>query len=148
MSITLSGATAALGTPVTRLVVGAIIRANTGGDKAKMVSRAQDLVNIANAFIKINTGDTSGLTDLAAAFTKSTMDPSESLALHDFLAWGAEKIAGLQKLGADTLLGQVDTAIFNNFQQTVIATAQAYISAYGTQATANAAATAPAQKLG
>ena len=115
--------------PLINLVAGALIRTGTGGDKTKEAARASELAAIATAITQINSGQPGGVASLQAALQTSALDPAEALALQNLAATLATQVQAAATLGGGTILGQAQTAIFNNIQQVIIQTCAAYIPA-------------------
>jgi hypothetical protein len=116
--------------PLIDILTGKIIEAGTGGDHAKMVARADELIAINNALVEINAGDAAGLPALQAAFVTTALSPGEALALQSLLASLSTQISILTNIAGSTLLGQASTVIFDSVLATATATAQAYAKKY------------------
>jgi hypothetical protein len=109
------------------LVTGMVIRSGTGGDKAKEAARAAELAAMVGALQQVNNGQVAvGLTALQAALVTTAMDPGEALAFQSFMSFVATQAAALQSVAGGTLLGQLQTAVFNNVATAVLATCAAY----------------------
>lgn len=132
----------ALAAPLVDFITGKIIEAGTNGDAAKQAARATELQAINNALVKINNGDTSGLTDLTAAINTSALSPGEALALQSFLASAGKQLALIQSVAGTTLIGQTATAIATGLLSAANNVAAAYIAKAPAAAPA-AAAPAP-----
>lgn len=116
--------------PLVILVTGAFIRANTGGDKVKEAARAAEVAAIANALKQVNDGaTTAGLAALQAALQTKVADPAESLALQSLISSLAPQFAALQATLGGTVLGQVQTLVFNNIIAAVLQTCAVYTAA-------------------
>ncbi len=126
-------------TPLINFVTGKIIEAGTGGTASKIVARANDLININNALLAINSGSAGGIPALQAAFQTSALTPGEALAVQSLLASLANQVALLTSIAGSTLLGQAQTAILDSILNTATATANAYVAQYTPPATPAAA---------
>lgn len=131
---------AALIAPLVDFIVGKVIEASTNGDPAKILGRAQDVLAINNALIMIDQGNTAGTAALAASFNTTALSPGEGLALQSLMAIIGNQVALLNAVAGSTLLGGATGAIVVSILTAGSATAQAYITKYGSAAPAPAAA--------
>ncbi|HEY1900760.1 MAG TPA: hypothetical protein VGG49_13310 [Steroidobacteraceae bacterium] len=114
----------------TDLIVGAIIRAGTSGDKTKQGARAQEVIVINAALTQLNNGDvTDGLASLEAATNTTALDPSEAAALVSAVGFISSKAAALQNLESGTAIGVVATQIAGQVLTEATTVAQAYVTA-------------------
>lgn len=120
--------------PLIDILTGKIIEAGTGGDHAKIVARATELIAINTALVEINAGNTAGLPALQAAFNTTSLSPGEALALQSLLASLSSQISLLTNVAGSTLLGQAASQIFDSVLATATTTAQAYIVKYSAPA--------------
>jgi hypothetical protein len=111
------------------LVVGLIIKANTGGDKTKEAARAQEGLAIIQGLTQINAGAVAnGVAALQAALTNSSaLDPSESIALQSILSFAAVRLTAVLAVEQSTLVGQLDAQIVANVLAEATSTCQAYL---------------------
>ena len=113
----------------TDLIVGAIIR---NSDAAKQVARAKAVVAINVALTQINSGDVqNGLVALDAALegNAGVLDPAEAAAVQTAIQWITTKLVALQGLTSGTILGSLQTDVFNQVVTEATAVAQKYIPA-------------------
>lgn len=114
----------------TDLVVGAIIRAGTSGDKTKQAARATEVIVINAALTQLNNGDVvNGLASLEAATVTTSLDPSESAAVVSAVGFLSSKAAALQQLESGTAIGAVATQIAGQVLTEATSVAQAYVKA-------------------
>lgn len=112
------------------LATSLVIRANTGGDKTKEAARAAELAAIVAALQMVNNGQVApGLAALETALKTTALDPGESLAFQSFISFVTTQAAALQSVTGGTLLGQLQTTVFNNVSTAVLATCAAYTAA-------------------
>jgi hypothetical protein len=113
----------------TDLIVGAIIR---NSDAAKQVGRAKAVIAINAALTQINNGDVqNGLAALDAALESNStiLDPAEAAAVQTAIQWITTKLVQLQSLTSGTILGALQTDVFNQVVTEATAVAQKYIPA-------------------
>jgi hypothetical protein len=113
----------------TDLIVGAIIR---NSDAAKQVERAKAVIAINAALTQINNGDVqNGLAALDAALESNStiLDPAEAAAVQTAIQWITTKLVQLQSLTSGTILGALQTDVFNQVVTEATAVAQKYIPA-------------------
>lgn len=114
----------------TALIVGLIIKANTGGDKTKEAARAVEGLAIVSALQKLNSGDVAdGVSAFQAAVQTSALDPSEAIALQSVLSFGSTQLSALEAVAGNTIIGQLESAVVTNILASAAQTCQAYIPA-------------------
>jgi hypothetical protein len=116
--------------PLIDFITGKIIEANAGGDPAKIVGRATELIAINTALSDLNQGNTNGIAGLQAALISTSLSPGEGLALQSLFATIGNQVALLSSVSGGTLLGQAATAIADNILATATTCAQAYVTKY------------------
>ncbi len=125
--------------PLIDILTGKVIEAGTGGDAAKIVARAKELIAINAALAEINSGNGLGLAELQAALTTTALAPGESLALQSLFGSVANQISLLTNIAGSTLVGQGATLVLDNVLATATAAAQAYVAKYSPAPAAAAA---------
>lgn len=133
--------------PLVDIIVGKIIEAGSNKDPVKMVARAEELIAINGAFLKINSGDGTGLADLQAALDTKALSPGEALALQSLLASVSNQLALLSSIAGSMLVGQANTAILDSILATGTTAAEAYMAKYSAAASAATAAVVPAAEI-
>lgn len=106
-----------------------IIKANTGGDRAKEAARATEGLAIIGALSKIVSGDVAnGMVALQAAFdTATAMDPGEAVALQSFIAWSSVRLQALLSVAGSTVAGELAVSITNNVLAAATKACDAYL---------------------
>jgi len=124
----------ALVTPLIDFIVDKVIQAGTGGDVAKQLARAQEILAINNALTLIDQGNVGGAAALANALVTGALTPGEGLALQSLLAIIGNQLALVNTLAGGTLLGGTTEAIVTSILAAGSSVAQGYITKYGTPA--------------
>lgn len=112
---------------VVTLVVGEIIEQASGG--AAQLSKAQNILEVAQGLMAINSGTSTGLANLQTAFLsliKTVSDPAIQLVFNGLFAALLTKIQAYEAAGS--LLGQVGSIVANDFLSYVAAAAQTYVN--------------------
>lgn len=120
--------------PLVDIITGKIIEAGTSMVPAKLIARAEELIAINTALTEINSGSVTGLPALQAAFNTVALSPGEALALQSLFASLSSQISLLSVISGSTLIGQASTVVLDSILATATATAQAYITKYGSAA--------------
>jgi len=116
--------------PLIDIITGKIIESGAGGDPAKLVARANELIAINTALLAINTGSAEGIAALQAALNTTALSPGEALALQALLGSVAKQIALLTTIAGSTLIGQAATDVLDSIVTTANTAAQAYVTKY------------------
>lgn len=106
-----------------------IIKANTGGDKAKEAVRATDGLAIIAAIRQLVGGDVAnGVMALQAAFDGAAgMDAGEALALQSLVSWSSVRLSALLSVAGSTVAGELAVAITNNVLAAATKACDAYL---------------------
>ena len=127
-------------TPLIEFIVDKIIQATTGGDTAKQLARAQEVLAINAALTMIDQGNPAGTAALGSALITSALTPGEALALQSLFAIIGNQLALVNTLVGGTILGGAAQAIATSILAAGSVVAQGYVTKYGTPAPAAAAA--------